>query len=454
MCLHTFMMHSLMKYGLFILGFFLFIYSLRAQNDTDKVKFDLAIRERFELWHGMNAKNYGNSLPGAVGKLDDKMDLQRIVTGFTYTPLLNWEAGAHIQDSRAFGWSLRNSLYPNLFKVHAPGSLSPSYTMNPNEAFFQIYDAYVEYKQLFHRISIKAGRQKIAYGDYHLFGPGEWGNTGRWTWDALKISYQNGENFIDLFGGGTIIHDPTYTSIPFVNTEFWGGGMYAHYHWNKVMNVEPFYAIKTPGSAPYIRDEHFDRHWLGVRAFNNHFHHFVLDATYVRELGSEEGKPIDAFGYFAKVGYQFSFVPFKPILTFRESYASGGNNSGKTQHTFDPAYGAGDKYYGWMNITSWSNLDDREVVIEWFPVHGMWIETKYNRFYMPESNVTLLNTMKLIAGDHYFGNEFDVFVRYQIAKHWQLTGLFGIFQPGNLQPIDGANPKNATTMAFQVLFQL
>ncbi|MGC9151253.1 MAG: alginate export family protein [Microbacter sp.] len=443
-----------MKNWVLIPALFMCFLSAHAQKDSTKVKFDLEVRERFESWNGMNAKNYGNSAPGAIGKLDDNMDLQRIVTGVTITPSSNWEMGAHIQDSRAFGWSLRNALYPNLFKVHAPGKLFPSYTMNPNEAFFQIYDAYLEYKHLFHYLTVKAGRQKIAFGDYHLFGSGEWGNTGRWTWDAVNLDYQRGENFIDLFGGGTIIHDPTYTSLPFVNTEFWGGGLYAHYHWKKVMNIEPFYALKTQGSAPYIRDEHFDRNWLGVRAFNNDLVHMVFDVTYVREFGSEEGKPIDVYGYFAKLGYQFFFVPFKPILTFRESYASGGNSAEGTVHTFDPAYGAGDKYYGWMNITSWTNLDDREVVIEWFPVRGLWIETKYNRFYMPESNVTLLNTMKLIPGDHYFGNEFDIFARYQVAKHWQITGLFGVFHPGNLQPIDGETPKNATTLALQVLFQL
>ena len=52
-------------------------------------------------------------------------------------------------------------------------------------------------------------------------------------------------------------------------------------------------------------------------------------------------------------------------------------------YTFEPAYGAQDKYYGWMNITTWTNLDDREIVLELFPVKNMWVEIKYNRFYIP-----------------------------------------------------------------------
>ena len=88
--------------------------------------------------------------------------------------------------------------------------------MNPNEEFFEIYDAYVEYDQLLKDLSVKLGRQKIFYGDSRIFGPGEWGNTGRWTWDALKVSYKKGENFIDVFAGGTKIHDPVKISIPFL----------------------------------------------------------------------------------------------------------------------------------------------------------------------------------------------------------------------------------------------
>ena len=94
--------------------------------------------------------------------------------------------------------------------------------MNPQEEFFEIYDLYFEYRNLFKNVTVKTGRQKIFYGDSRIFGPGDWGNTGRWTWDAIKFSYKKGENFIDIFGGGTKIHDPLKISIPFTQTEYLG----------------------------------------------------------------------------------------------------------------------------------------------------------------------------------------------------------------------------------------
>jgi hypothetical protein len=425
----------------------------KGQTDSTKIKFDLAIRYRLELWNGMNAKNYSDNGPSAIGKLNDHTLYQKVITGLTFNPYKKLTIAFHMQDSRAFGWSLRNSLYPDLFKISKAGTQTPYYAMDPNEEFFEIYDAYVEYKQFLKNFIIKLGRQKIFYGDSRIFSPSDWGNTGRWTWDALKVSYKRDGNFIDVFAGGTKINDPVKISIPFTDTEFWGGGMYAHLNISRVMKIEPFYALKTEGSSDYINTLEFSRNWTGIRIFNNDFHHFILDLTAVKEFGSEEGKIIDAFGWVAKAGYQFNNFPAQPILSIRESYASGGKKTDDKIYTFEPAYGANGSYFGWMDITSWSDLDDREIVLELFPVNKMWIELKYNRFYIPvPDDFTLLNTMKLEPGKHHLGDEFDAFVKCQVLKHWQLTGAFGYFMPGELLPINNEPAKDAEWFALQVLF--
>ncbi|MFA5974189.1 MAG: alginate export family protein [Lentimicrobiaceae bacterium] len=438
-----------------ILIFIVAFLNGNAQSDSAKIKFDASVRYRFESWNGMNARNYGNDGSGGIGKLHDNILYQRIIAGLTCKPFSKFSVVAHLQDSRAFGWSLRNSQYPDLFKVRKSGTQEPYYIMNPNEEYFEIYDAYTEYQNVLPGLSVKIGRQKIFYGDNHLFGPGDWGNTGRWTWDAVKVSYKRGDNFVDVFAGGTKIHNPEKISIPFSQTEFWGGGMYAHLYIPNVLNIEPFYAYKTEGSADYANTLDFNRHWIGIRLFNNDFQHWVFDATAVKEFGNENNKTINAYGLFAKFGYQFHFLPFKPILSIRESYASGGKKTDDKIHTFDPAYGASDKFYGWMNITTWSNLDDREIALELFPVKKMWVEIKYNLFYIPvPDDFTLLNTMKLESGKNHLGDEFDIFIRYQVLKHFQLTGAFGYFNPGELQPINNSPPKPSTWFSTQILFTL
>ena len=438
-----------------ILFLILFVQALYSQEDLQRLRFDLSVRYRFEVWDGMNAKNYGDDSPDAIGSLNDKILLQRIIPGVTYSGK-RITAGFHIQDSRAFGWSLQDKQYPDLYKIRKTGTDAPFYTMNPQEEFFEIYDLYVEYRNLFKNVTIKAGRQKIFYGDSRIFGPGEWGNTGRWTWDAIKLSYKKGENYIDLFGGGTKIHDPHKISLPFTDTEFWGGGLYSHFRLTDWLITEPFYAHKSQGSAEYIKTLSINRNWGGLRLVSPESQNLLYDFIYTYEFGRENGKEINAFGYFLKTGYRFSSITANPVLSLRYTYASGGRKDEDVIRTFDPAFGASDKYYGWMNIVQWSNLSDPEIVLELFPFNKkMWIELKYNRFYVPvPDDVTVLNTMKLIPGKHFLGNETDLFIRYQPYKKWQFTTVFGYFRPGDLEQINFTNPGNSFYTAFQILFAL
>lgn len=438
-----------------ILFFILIKQVLYSQEDNQKLSFDLSVRYRFELWNGMNAKNYGDDSPDAIGSLNDKLLLQRIIPGITYKNK-NLTAAFHLQDSRAFGWALRNKKYPDLFKIRKTGSESPFYTMNPQEEFFEIYDLYFEYKTLFKNVTVKAGRQKIFYGDYRIFGPGEWGNTGRWTWDAVKISYKKGDNFIDIFGGGTKIHDPYKISLPFTKTEYWGGGLYSHFQITDWLISEPFYAHKSQGSADYIRALSISRNWAGLRLVSSDRKDFIYDLLFTQEFGKENDKRINAYGYFLKAGYRFSNLPATPVLSLRYTYASGGLKTGAVIKTFDPAFGASDKYYGWMNIVQWSNLSDPEIVLELNPFKNkMWLELKYNRFSIPvPDDVIILGTMKIIEGKHHLGDEADVFIRYQAFKKWQFTGVFCYFIPGDLEQINFRNTKNASMTALQILFTL
>jgi len=446
-----------MRKILFILSAsLLLIQCITAQEIDTGFKFDLSVRYRLELWNGLNAKNYGDDGPDAIGNLNDKVLLQRIIIGSTYTHSEKLRIAFHIQDSRAFGWSLQKDKYPDLYKICQTGTESTYYMMNPQEEYFEIYDLFVEYKQLLKNFSVKVGRQKIFYGDYRIFDPSIWGNTGRWTWDAIKISYKKGEDYVDVFGGGTKTHDPLRISIPFTQTEFWGGGLYAHIGLTDRLDIEPFYALKTEGSAGFINTQSINRNWIGLRFVNPEQQNLIYDLLYAHESGNENGKRINASGYAVKAGYRFSFLPADPIICLHYTYATGGKESDEVIHTFDPAFGARARFYGWMGVASWSNLSNPELTLEFSPLgKRMWIQMKYNRFYVPEPEECLiLNTMKIISGKHHLGDEPDILIRYQPSNKWQFTGIFGYFNPGDLEQINNKTPKDALWFSFQVLFTL
>ena len=78
----------------------------------------------------------------------------------------------------------------------------------------------------------------------------------------------------------------------------------------------------------------------------------------------------------------------------------------------------------------------------------------YHWFYVHvPDDVTLLGTMKLQTGKHHLGNEFDIFASYQVLKQLQIVTVFGYFMPGDIQPINNHDAKNATWFAFQLLYK-
>ncbi|MDZ7634367.1 MAG: alginate export family protein [Bacteroidales bacterium] len=216
-----------------------------------------------------------------------------------------------------------------------------------------------------------------------------------------------------------------------------------------------FLCFKNSGSADYIRSQDITRQWMGIRLFNNELNHFILDFTYAREFGNENGKSISAYGVVAKAGYQFQSLPAKPVFCIRESFASGGTNDEARIRTFEPAYGSRDQYYGRMNITSWSNLDDREIILYLFPVNGMKLELSYHRYKIPvPEDATLLGTIKMQEGNHHLGDEFNIFADYQINNKMKLTGAYGWFGAGDIEPVNGQPAGSSTWASIQITYAL
>ncbi|MCX6165254.1 MAG: alginate export family protein [Ignavibacteriae bacterium] len=424
-------------------------------QDKDSIKFQLDgnVRYRYEKWTGMNMLNYGDDSPNSIGNLNDNILLQRIILGFNYKPQKNINISFHIQDSRAFGWSLRNSVLPDAFKIKKSGTTNPYYIMNTNEVFFEIYDLNISLNNIIKNTSVKLGRQKIMTADSRIFGPGDWGNAGRWSWDALKVSNYSDKFSLDAWIGGTRTNYPGRTTLPFTFDEYFGGGAYGIYKINKDFTIEPCIARKQQGNADYIKDQSINRNWAGLRLAHNNFYNIIGEVNYVREFGRESGKTISAYGLFLKTGYSIEFLKNKFILSLRYSYATGGNKSDGEIHTFDPVYGAQDKYYGWMNLAKWSNLDDREIVFEAFKGNNLWIEMKYNQFRVPSPENALLNgTLKLNPGSDYLGEEFDIYSKYTLNNSWQFVFLIGVFNPKDVQQIDNKTPKTTFTIGLQAQY--
>ena len=400
----------------------------------------------------MNVKNYGDNSDNSIGEINDNLLLQRIVAGVKYKFTDNILLSAHIQDSRAFDWSLRQSEYPDLFKIHSNESPSPYYIKNPNEEFLELHDLYIYYNNIVENFSIRAGRQKISFGDTRIFGRGEWGNSGRWEWDALKLTYSNGLNSCNIWAGGTKINDPNQTNIPFTNTEYFGIGSYNTMILFDDTKIEPFFTTKWQGSADYIKEQNINHYWLGARLVDSNYYNFDYDLTVVKQFGNDNGKEIDAVGIASRIGYKAIDIPWTPLLSLRYVYASGGDTQNKI-NTFDPVYGSRDKYYGRMNLVTWSNLSDFEIALELFPFEIMWVELKYNYLSIPNpENFSFGKNLLLLPGKRHLGDELDFWIEFKALDELELVLASGYFIPSDVKEIIDKPASEASWIAFQLSY--
>ena len=394
--------------------------------------FDGQIRERFEALEGMNKKAYGdhsiNAKGKRVGDSNDRLLLQRIIAGFTYKPEKNLIFHLHLYDARVWGWSLDEDDF-----VKNRGT-PDEFVMDPNEAYFELYDANIQIKNLFgSHLSAILGRQKIWYGDKRIFGPGGWGNSIGWLWDAARFSYRRAGNFVDAWYGQTKTKDPDKFSL-FHKHAYQGIGVYSHFALLKTGAIEPFFAWKNNLFHDVKPEE--KTIYGGARYFVKNFHGFNGDFTFVHEGGSIGNRDVDAYGYVAKVGYRLSGIPMEPNLVIGRVFASGDRNpKNGLIHTFTRPFGSTDgEHYGRMDIMFWSNLVDNQISLYLVPFHHAQLKLAFHDFNLdkPEDTWSYYKYKNKPGNrDTHLGDEYDIQLKYNYSKALQFQIIYAYFNAGS-----------------------
>ncbi len=404
-----------------------------AHAEDAKLKFGSDIRLRYEFQDDFNMKYYGDNPPQGSSN-DDGFLLGRFRAGLDYFPSHMTHLALWMQDAEAWDLAIPDSAFYN-------STLGDE--NNPYKDRWELWKAFIETKGLFNLpLGMKAGRQRIFFGDKRVFGPGEWGNTGRWIWDALKLSYRFDKGFLDMYYGRTMIHNPDQFSLK--HRHFYESfGMYSHVDLPKSMYsiaVEPFFMTKRDNHRRYKGEDGLygtlDSWYAGFRAYKKDIMGFDWDFTYVRQFGDYADDDIEAYGYHLLFGYRMKDISMSPRFSFEYSYASGDSNPYDHDHgRFDGAFGARDKMYGRMNLFRWQNIEDAQVNLELEPSEGSYVKAEFHKFWLAEDkdgwslNPKAYRDKTGLAGDD-VGKEFDIVARYDYTKATQIQVGFGHFWPG------------------------
>ena len=405
-----------------------------TQTDTDtrgKLVFWSSLRFRYEMQDNFNIKSYG-ARPVA-GKQDDSFLIGRLRLVFSYQPIEDLLVSIGMQHSMVWDLALdKSDFYNTKFRKEN----------NPYEDKWEPYNTYIQVSNILSQpLTLKAGRQLIHYGDHRIFGPGQWGNTGRWIWDAIKASYKASWGFLDAYYGRSIIHDPDVVSISHRHG-FESLGFYGHVDIpieSLQVGVEPFAMTKKDTHENYKGEDgvygDLNTYYLGARVVFKHCHGIDFDLTYLTQQGDYADDDVDAYGYHLLLGYHFNHLPFCPFLSAEYSYASGDSDPGDQKHeTFDAAFGARDKMYGRMNLFQWKNIKDAQVNLQATPRRGIQIKAEFHKFWLAEKRDAWYLNPKVYrdqtghSGDE-VGREFDLVLKVNLPKGNEIQAGYGHFWP-------------------------
>jgi len=340
-----------------------------------------------------------------------------------------------MQDSRAYDVALPDKAFykPGLDLEH-----------NPYKDYLEPFDTYVEIKNLLGRgLSVKAGRQTIRYGDNRIFGPGQWGNTGRYIWDAVKLSYKFSKNFTDIFYGANIIHDPDSFSLN--HRDFYEGlAFYSHFLLpldSRKVYLEPFFASKWDKHKNYKSEDglpgEFRSNFYGFRSYAELPYGLDYDFTFVWQRGNLGNDDIDAYAFHALGGYTFRKGDWTTRISAEFSYASGDDNPKDGERgTFGGVFGARDKMYGRMNLMHWKNLRDAQTNLQLNPSEKLSFKAELHKFWLAEAKDSWYFNQKMYrdmtgGSGRDLGMEFDIVGRYiAVLKGLEVQFGYGHFWPG------------------------
>ena len=372
-----------------------------------------SLRLRYEYQGNFNAKKYGQNL-------GDDFLLERFRLELDFKFDRNLHLFTQMQDAHPCGLYFTVKDFP---------------TYSPYENPFDLREAFVEWKKIAETpLGVKLGRQTIFYADNRVFGPGEWGNVGKYYWDAIKFTYDMRYFRTDIFAMQRVISNPT--EFDTADTNLTAYCLYTSMR-KFVPVVDMFYVLKENDK------ENLNSSTVGTR-FEGYYKNprFLYAGTFAFQFGDKGKDSIDAYGFNTQLNYTFPKFWLSKI-GIEYSYASGDSNPKDSKYqTFDGVFGAVDMYYGRMNLLAWMNLKDYQLNLNINPLPNVLSKLngslQYHWFELAESKDAWYYSdgkaqRKDVTGfaGTALGREIDLIVKYELDKHFEILAGYGYFIPNS-----------------------
>jgi hypothetical protein len=372
-------------------------------------------RLRWEYYDNFNIRTYD------TGK-DDELLLERVRLTFDYHVAENAHAFVMLQDSHYW----LGDLSPNDFGMG-----------NPYRNPLDLRQAYFEWEHIGGTpLGFKIGRQAISYRDKRIFGPGDWGNVGRYAWDVAKLYVDTEPVKLDFLAGQRVLYDQRRFDQYHYDFDMWA--VYAQVK-KLPVKLDLFYVLSYDDHGATVGESgtaDHKRHTVG--AYLDHSPKKGLDygCTLACQCGRFGDDDIKAHGGNARIGYTFD-APWSPRVGLEYSFASGDSNPADGDHgTFDGVFGAVDCFYGRMNLFAWKNVHDYQATFSVKPRKGVKIWVDYHYFRLDDARDAWYYCTgrpqrrdPTGASGSGLGHEIDLMAKWQMTKNLELFTGYAHFFP-------------------------
>ena len=292
------------------------------------------------------------------------------------------------------------------------GDQTSTITTGTEQEALDISQAYFDLSNVANKpISLRIGRQAMAYGEHRLIGSLEWSNNAR-RFDAIKLTYKHSAADIDVF-----------TSKISDSGADWGNdvnlnGIYAQLkNVPQVSNLDLYLLHKVDGSV----EANF--YTLGARVKGD-VKDFNVD--YNAELAIQTGDATstadkDANAYAVRVGYTIPNV-LGGLRIGVEYDAATGQDSSTDSTAFDNLYPTNHYLYGFTDDVNWTNTNSWAVSASLTPIDKLKLAIEYWNYTLAED----------VGGDDDNGTELNIKANHELSKNINCEAAYVIRDAGDV----------------------
>jgi hypothetical protein len=286
-------------------------------------------------------------------------------------------------------------------------------------------------------VSVRVGRQELAFGEERLIGPADWLNTPR-SFDAASAAIHINGITLDAFAGAVVkIHDGQFNESTPGNYIY---GLYSSL--SKVVpqaKLEPYFFWRRqsgltvqPGTLGVSNFGTLGFRFVGKSLVNGDY-----DVEMAKQTGSLGPETVAAWAGHWLIGYTVSGKRLSPRFVTEFNYATGNNSKDGRVGTFNQLFPSGHNLYGLTDQVGWQNIQHVRTGVELKARSDWTVSAKYNAYWLADPHDALYNVFSTAIASSpsgkagsYVGQELDVIASHKYKAGPVLSGGFGHLFPG------------------------